>query len=219
MDSSMIRVKVTNILHGKAWFGVFVYAPPSRGDRKEFWEHLALEVAAFQTPWILLGDLNCISGQFDKYGGRSVCPQETRLLTEFMEITRGCVSNFFTWSNKRSNLDLIKERLDRAIVDPNWILMYPKAGVKALTIKDSDHAPLVLDFLLEQDRYNKPFRFLDAWIRDPECFEVVKDAWKLVVSGAKSLQLLSRSRIQGNASLYGINNTLGSAKRSFDFWT
>ncbi|KAF4377128.1 hypothetical protein F8388_017532 [Cannabis sativa] len=194
MDSSMIRVKVTNILHGKAWFGVFVYAPPSRGDRKEFWEHLALEVAAFQTPWILLGDLNCISGQFDKYGGRSVCPQETRLLTEFMEITR-------------------------AIVDPNWILMYPKAGVKALTIKDSDHAPLVLDFLLEQDRYNKPFRFLDAWIRDPECFEVVKDAWKLVVSGAKSLQLLSRSRIQGNASLYGINNTLGSAKRSFDFWT
>uniref|UniRef100_A0A803PIZ5 Reverse transcriptase n=1 Tax=Cannabis sativa TaxID=3483 RepID=A0A803PIZ5_CANSA len=82
MDSSMIRVKVTNILHGKAWFGVFVYAPPSRGDRKEFWEHLALE-----------------------------------------------------------------------------------------------------------DRYNKPFRFLDAWIRDPECFEVVKDAWKLVNSFPENAQL------------------------------
>uniref|UniRef100_A0A803PQ53 DUF4283 domain-containing protein n=1 Tax=Cannabis sativa TaxID=3483 RepID=A0A803PQ53_CANSA len=43
LDFFMFVVKFTNVLPVPVWFGVFVYATPSRGDCKEFWENMALE--------------------------------------------------------------------------------------------------------------------------------------------------------------------------------
>ncbi|KAF4389627.1 hypothetical protein F8388_009760 [Cannabis sativa] len=177
--------------------------PPSADDtmvnpspRATFWEARILEILALNHPWVLVGDLNIITGQIDKFGGRSVEAGEGHHLTELMNVTGGvdlgCTGNFFTWSNGRSLPNLVKERLDRAICDPEWIIRYPKAGVKSLVIKESDHAPVMLDLLFDRERIKAPFRYLDAWSRDASCKVIIKEAWDIVVHGIKSFQLVSK---------------------------
>ncbi|KAF4362005.1 hypothetical protein F8388_020799 [Cannabis sativa] len=185
-DKSAITVRFANILNKPAWNGIFVYGPPVRGDR----------VSSMSDPWVLLGDLNSLLNQSEKFGGSLVSSGESHSLADFLMLSGGvdigCIGNFFTWSNKRSLPYLIKERLDRVIGAPEWVINFPKAGVKALSIRASDHAPLVLDLLFDQENVHRPFRFLDAWTRDPSCFDVVRNAWNLAVRGVKSFQLVSR---------------------------
>uniref|UniRef100_A0A803P0S6 Reverse transcriptase domain-containing protein n=1 Tax=Cannabis sativa TaxID=3483 RepID=A0A803P0S6_CANSA len=195
-EKNLISVRFDNTLNVPSWIGLFVYGPPVRGDRASFWESLALDITHLSLPWVVLGDLNALLDNGDKVGGNRVYPGDLQFLSDFLFISGGvdlgCVGNFFTWSNKRQHPDLIKERLDRVISAPDWITLFPKAGVSALPIIYSDHAPIVLDLLHDLENYHKPFRFLDAWTSDPSCKTVVQDAWKLAVSGAKSFQLVSR---------------------------
>ncbi|KAF4378724.1 hypothetical protein F8388_006175 [Cannabis sativa] len=158
----------------------FVYGPPSRSARKDFWEERTMDVLALNHPWLLMGDLNTITGQQDKFGGREVEESDGSDLNDLLDATGGldlgCVGNQFTWTNGKSFQDLIKERLDRALCDPEWMVSYPKAGLRAFAIKDSDHAPLVLDLLLDRERFHTPFRYLDAWSRDEGCKAVIQQA-------------------------------------------
>uniref|UniRef100_A0A803NW68 Pectinesterase inhibitor domain-containing protein n=1 Tax=Cannabis sativa TaxID=3483 RepID=A0A803NW68_CANSA len=186
----------SNILNGPVWHCLFFYGPPSRAARREFWEERTLEVLALNHPWLLMGDLNTILGQHDKVGGREVEESDASDLNDLLDSTGGvdlgCVGNHFTWTNGRCFQDLIKERLDRALCDPEWMMSYPKAGVRALAIKDSDHAPLVVDLLFDRERFHTPFRYLDAWSRDEGCKAVIQQAWAIDVRGTVSLQLVTR---------------------------
>ncbi|KAF4375115.1 hypothetical protein F8388_017261 [Cannabis sativa] len=155
-----------------------------------------MEILSLDHPWVLVGDLNIISGQVDKFGGRAVEAEEGHHLSELLNVTGGvelgCTGNFFTWSNGRRLPSLVKERLDRAICDPGWMILYPKAGVKSLAIKESDHAPVLLDLLFDRERFKTPFRYLDVWSRDESCKVIIKEAWDIVVHGIKSFQLVSK---------------------------
>ncbi|KAF4346204.1 hypothetical protein G4B88_018315 [Cannabis sativa] len=105
---------------------LFIYGPPVRSDRAVFWEARIMEILSLNHPWVLVGDLNIISGQVDKFGGRAVEAEEGHHLSELMNVTGGvdlgCTGNFFTWSNGRRLPSLVKERLDRAICDPEWMI-------------------------------------------------------------------------------------------------
>ncbi|KAF4346448.1 hypothetical protein F8388_012886 [Cannabis sativa] len=214
-DQSKIVVRFNDTLGCVDWICYFVYAPPVRSDRKMFWENLALEMAGLDKPWTLIGDLNSILNQGEKFGGTSGSHGDFEDLSNFLLMTGGVdlgsVGNFYTWTNNRKFSALIKERLDRVIGDPKWILSFPKAGVKVLTIRDSDHAPMLLDLYLENDSTHRPFRYLEVWIRDPSCYDVVKEAWTAVVRGCFSFQLISklhrtkRALAKWNKEFFGIN--------------
>ncbi|KAF4368490.1 hypothetical protein F8388_018614 [Cannabis sativa] len=167
----------------------FVYGPPTRAARKDFWEARTMDVLALNHPWLLMGDLNTITGQQDKFGGREVEESD----------------------------DLIKERLDRALCDPEWMVSYPKAGVRALAIKDSDHAPLVLDLFLDRERFHTPFRYLDAWSRDEGCKAVIQQAWAIDVRG-KSAYICSKNVNEDTQAELSQFLGSGSLARRIDFW-
>lgn len=51
------------------------------------------------------------------------------------------VESRFTWSNKQA--DPIWSVLDRVFVSPQWEVMFPLCGLKAITQIGSDHTPLL----------------------------------------------------------------------------
>uniref|UniRef100_A0A803NJK8 Reverse transcriptase n=1 Tax=Cannabis sativa TaxID=3483 RepID=A0A803NJK8_CANSA len=105
--------------------------------------------------------------QEEKFGGRVVEENDGQDLNDFV----GC----YGWSG----LGLCCEFLHLV-------------GVRSLAIKDSNHAPLVLDLLLDRERYRTLFQYLDAWSRDKTCKEVIKQAWAIEVCGSRSWQLVAR---------------------------
>uniref|UniRef100_A0A803Q2T5 Reverse transcriptase domain-containing protein n=1 Tax=Cannabis sativa TaxID=3483 RepID=A0A803Q2T5_CANSA len=117
----------------------------------------------------------------DKSGGRSFTHRDGAILQNFLlstgSIDLGYSGCKYTWLNKRKNGGLVKERLDRVIVDTNWLTVCPEGGVRNLPITSSDHGAMVFDSIMCKTKGFRPFRFFEAWFEDPSCWEVIKEAW------------------------------------------
>uniref|UniRef100_A0A803PK89 RNase H type-1 domain-containing protein n=1 Tax=Cannabis sativa TaxID=3483 RepID=A0A803PK89_CANSA len=145
-----------------------VYGTPYLGAKEAFWKSMDDELSDCQLPWVLIGDLNCI------------CSQEEK----------------FTWQNNRFLGGLIRERLDRALCSHEWLLDYASARVINLPIAISDHAPIILDTHLFAARGFIPFRFFEAWSWEDLCKKEIANAWSFsgVNATASFIQNIHNSR-------------------------
>ncbi|KAF4360295.1 hypothetical protein F8388_020586 [Cannabis sativa] len=154
-------------------------------------------------PWIVMGDLNSVLSSNEKVGGRPVTQAEGEGLRNFLfnhgAIDLVGVGALFTWTNGQDEDHIIKEKLDRVIVSPEWLTHFKKAGVRNLSIRHSDHTPVILDTRMEREFFSTPFRYLDAWSRDSSCRKVIEDSWKLGVEGFQSFILCQKLKITAKA--------------------
>lgn len=109
------------------------------------------------------GGFNEIAVEGEKQGGRSKQPRKMDAFNEMMRDTRladiGYKGSQFTWCNSREGTNQIQERLDRAIVNLDWIRTYPYVMVIQKLQIGSDHCPLVIQVERQQPISRKPFRF------------------------------------------------------------
>jgi hypothetical protein len=93
------------------------------------WDSILDMGKEYYGPWLCIGDFNMILFQSDKYGGRPYASSSSdafhSFLNSFGMIDLGFFGNLFTWSNKRRDHHLIKERLDRGITNSQWVHLFP----------------------------------------------------------------------------------------------
>nr|POE55508.1 hypothetical protein CFP56_67927 [Quercus suber] len=63
----------------------------------------------------------------------------------------------------------------------------------------SDHTPLLLDTCPSDSFAHRPFRFIAAWIRDPNCYSVVENAWSKIVRGSEFTKLCKKHEVTHKA--------------------
>ncbi|KAF4386306.1 hypothetical protein G4B88_003523 [Cannabis sativa] len=130
----------------------------------------------------MVGDLNALLDPEEKIGGRKITDKDTRHLRDFLRNSGGVDLGFkgcnFTWQNNRFSGDLTRERLDRAIASHDWLMDYQYAEVVNHPISVSDHGYIVVDTGNNRRKKYRPFRYFDAWSRDPTCQQVVQEAWR-----------------------------------------
>jgi hypothetical protein len=130
-----------------------------------------------------VGDFNEILIQEEKMG--AVLWKESQM-DQFRSVLESC-SLFdlgfngarFTWSNGRHGEDLIKERLDRAVANREWISLYRERAVHVLMARSSDHRPLLMCFshkIEEGMNTHKGFKFEAKWHLDSEYGAVLEEA-------------------------------------------
>lgn len=108
--------------------------------------------------------------------------KKRQFLKPFLQASRGIDLGFsgmrFTWSNGRSGLACIREKIDRAVVDQQWVTMFPKAEMEHLPIECSDHSMIFLR-MEGPGQYNCiSFQFIKAWVSDKSTFSVVENVWE-----------------------------------------
>jgi hypothetical protein len=116
----------------------------------------------------MLGDFNDILSCDEKWGGNR--PSNSRML-EFRNCLNACSmidlgfsGPRFTWSNCHDVSYLIMERLDRALANLDWRILFPEATVSHLTRTHSDHCPLLLTLCpIIPHVLPRPFRFESIW--------------------------------------------------------
>lgn len=108
-------------------------------------------------------------------------------MIRFCEVLEDChlgdldfFGSCFTWSNRRLDNSFTKERLDRAVANPEWCSIFPKVSVLVLAARTSDHSPLVISF--DEDGYERKFhmrgfKFEAWWTNDVECSNIINSAW------------------------------------------
>lgn len=70
----------------------------------------------------------------------------------------------YTWTNAIDGIDLIKERLDRALANPSKLNTYPNTQVLHLPRTYSDHCPLLISLFNDKLPSPFPFRCKEAWL-------------------------------------------------------
>ena len=120
--------------------------------------------------------------QSEKIGGRPIssssnCPFK-RFIDHFGMIDVGFAGNPFTWSNNRISLENIKERLDRGLAYPSWVLLHPDFSLIHLPALNSDHNPISLNTNTTSYFLPRPFRFEEFWSKAPSCGQVIETTWQ-----------------------------------------
>ncbi|KAL8118653.1 hypothetical protein AgCh_016247 [Apium graveolens] len=122
-------------------------------------------------------------GVDEKRGGRD---HPRSCLNGFGEVIRDCelvdlgfVGEKYTWEKSRGKANWVQERLDRGLATQQWRNLFPLAEVRVLEVATSDHLPLYLQ--LNKQVYvprRKRFQFENIWIKEKDCFNLVKDSWE-----------------------------------------
>jgi hypothetical protein len=167
---------------------------------------LANFVYSYSDPWICIGDFNAISSSDDKLVGRPFDCFSFNPLNDFMDafgmVDLGFLGNPFTWSNHRQGFDLIKEQLDRSIVNSQWIHFFPSYSITHLPAHNSDHNPLLLDTSIPSPSLPRPFRFEEFWTHDPTCGIVIEEAWSSIISRSPSYCLAKKLKLTKSTIKY-----------------
>ncbi|XP_060210242.1 uncharacterized protein LOC132637116 [Lycium barbarum] len=152
-----------------------IYGLHTVEKRKSLWTDLLSLQHNVQGLWICMGDYNAMLALEDRVMGNPVVEADIRDFKQFLVdaamTEMRTVGRDYTWTNGH-----VLSRIDRAIVNSNWIQQYPQLEATVLDPYFSDHSPLCVKFddLLMKP---KPFKFFNHLTQHPEFLNHVRSAW------------------------------------------
>jgi hypothetical protein len=160
-----------------------VYGEPQLENKFKTWELLAglHNQDTEHLPWLCADDFNEIIFHHEKEGGN---PRPQVYIDRFKNALEVCelddlgfVGDVFTWRNKQTKSSShIRERIDRAVANAEWRMMFPFVQVRNGDPYHSDHRPIVVETEKLQRRgrggSGNSFHFEASW-----CKEVIEEAW------------------------------------------
>lgn len=85
----------------------------------------------------------------------------------------------YTWCRGTKQGTFRVARLDRAVCNVDWKIMFPETKVTHLPMVNSDHSPLLITTnpnIVSEG--NKNFKFSAAWLTHPDFLKVVEENWR-----------------------------------------
>ena len=162
-----------------------IYAYNTAAERLQLWEDLRGTRAAYghlSLPWIMLGDFNetlassehsrALDYRTDQSGMRHF--QEA--ITDCSVLDLPYTGALFTWWNKRVE-DPIGKKLDRALVNQEWLTRYPQSSAHFDAGGISDHARCFVRLAGATNEVWKPFRFFNYLMEHTDFLSTVKETW------------------------------------------
>ncbi|KAI9186057.1 hypothetical protein LWI28_013379 [Acer negundo] len=155
----------------------FVYVKCSPIERRAFWEKL-YDISDFNVPWVVLGDFKTIRSDMERVGGR---PRNSSFVAEFNKCISRCVlldlrfeGRQLSWCNGHQGLARSWAKLDKVLINNEFVVKYGDAKALLLYRNSSDHSPILLQFFAELERYGPAsFRFQNMWTSHTGFLDVV----------------------------------------------
>lgn len=189
------QVLVSNcrcIESGKQWYLGIVYARNFEQERTVLWNCLEETINTLQGAWLLAGDFNCIRYQNEKKRGNIVHANKLTQFNNFIESS--ALSDLkvsganWTWINKQEARP-IACKLDRVLINDEWLDLYPNSSARAYPPLLRDHTPILLNLTNGFPPRNRSFKYFNHWPGIQGYKETVEKAWKTSFIGNPSFQL------------------------------
>lgn len=176
-----------------------VYASNLAAERVDLWAELISIQQTYSlhlSPWLVAGDFNQITHPRE-HSSPSV-QSSTSAMIQFRDslLHMGLFDLRFqgslnTWSNKCPSSPITK-KLDRVLVNHEWIISVPQSSAIFLPPEFSDHSPSLIDLASTLPiAGTKPFKFFNYLTKHPSFLETVTEAWILAGISSTCLSDLS----------------------------
>ncbi|XP_058733184.1 uncharacterized protein LOC131604782 [Vicia villosa] len=184
-NKNYINIHVQDAERGD-WRLTCYYGFPERNRRRQAWNMIRELHSMSNLPWCIIGDFNDLLSQNDKKG-LNIHPHW--LCSGFQEVVTECdltdiqLEGYpFTWTKSRGAANMIKEKLDRALVDSVWLQSFPSSTLTNLVASHSDHSPIFLCCDPAKSRHKRrSFKFENWWLKEEGVGEVVHESWNGVL--------------------------------------
>ncbi|XP_035539652.1 uncharacterized protein LOC109020983 [Juglans regia] len=215
MSSQFVSLCITE--GSNHFLGNFIYAKCNRLERQLLWEELNSDRMGVE-PCLFAGDFNVIWSDIERCGGRLrnrvAIDEFNRWIHQGGLLEMNSQGGKFTWCNGQQGLSRAWAKLDRVLLDANFLSLFSTAHCLYLPRTTSDHCPMVIEFLSDPFSYGPPpFRFQQMCVEHPDFMTLVQKVWSESVIGsglfklATKLKKLKVALRVWNKSVFGRTNT------------
>ncbi|KAK9713611.1 hypothetical protein RND81_06G039400 [Saponaria officinalis] len=194
-NEQLIHSKVTKLGYGKVFLFTVVYGSNSYAERDDLWRALASMNSSL--PWTVGGDFNCLMNPNERVGA----PVKLHDIDPFRRCAQFCdlsdlksTGVFFTWNNKQDGDNRVMSKLDRVLVYPGWLSLFPDAYVEYLPEGLYDHSPGLVHLMTSRRIGKASFKLFNMWTLVPEFLEIVQDGWLVNVNGVPMFSVTGKLR-------------------------
>ncbi|XP_077215426.1 uncharacterized protein LOC143849980 isoform X2 [Tasmannia lanceolata] len=165
-------------------------------QRRDLWAAMVDVSQHIQRPWISLGDFNAIRYVDERWrGGDPVLAD----MNDFNTCIDDCsltdlksVGQVLSWHNSSRVGNIKLRRLDRALVNVDWLSDFPNSFAHYKNSGLSDHAPIIVNLSPTQGSGSKPFKFHNMWLSNTSLYEVVERSWATRLKGNPIFRLCKK---------------------------
>ncbi|KAL2253051.1 UNVERIFIED_CONTAM: hypothetical protein Sindi_0099800 [Sesamum indicum] len=137
-------------------------------------------------PWLVGGDFNAVRDLNEVCGIsgdiRMVMDEFNAGIQEAGLMPLPMQGEWYTWHNCSSSTRSLWKRLDRLLINDQWLVRFPMSFYHSLTLRTSDHSPLVI-YGDTQQQYGGMFRFDNYLALSSDFIPSVKSIWQHEVVG------------------------------------
>ncbi|KAL8544459.1 hypothetical protein ACS0TY_004856 [Phlomoides rotata] len=213
---------------GKRVVLINVYAPCSYAEKKGVWDTIRLVMDQYSEACIcVVGDFNAIRSPEERVGRGEVGDvRDMAYFDEFISISNlvDMPLSGRTFTCYRPD-GTCKSKLDRILVNSEWIARWLNQILKGLSRTLSDHCPIYMASE-RKDWGPRPFRFINAWVKHPNFKEFFEAKWSSYqVNGwavfrlKEKLKLLRNDLKVWNKEVFGeLDKNIREKQGEIDLW-
>ncbi|KAF9623026.1 hypothetical protein IFM89_036007 [Coptis chinensis] len=131
--------------------------------------------------WAIAGDFNVVTALSERKGGGLPCRVAVNEFVKFINdnalLDSTTLGYEFSYCNKRLGAARMLQKIDRILVNQEWLQVLPNWSSKILKRKFSDHSPVVGWSPFIPKPHNIPFRFMKMWLDHANLKQVVTESW------------------------------------------
>lgn len=195
-NDQVIHIEVEHFALKTTYVLSMVYAANLPEDGVRLWESLCQLAVVNSKPWLICGDFNATLCLEERWvGGGHVQHDNSELSDLFADCElqdMKSTGSYYTWCNNRQGNQRQYCKLDRVLINSNWIQSNLIAEANFGTFEVSDHTPCVIAVKTDAPPVHRPFRFCDAWTQHSEFITIVREAWSLEVRGCHMYRCVQR---------------------------
>ncbi|XP_052180824.1 uncharacterized protein LOC127794010 [Diospyros lotus] len=165
--------------------------------------HVKVTSSEILIPFVLSWDFNVCRDCSEMRGGNTSFSLGMRRFNYFLSSTSlqdlAYSGPKLTWTNKRFGEECILMKLDRALVNDDWLSHYPNSKTLFLQPGISDHSPIVVALLGDLQHRGSPFRFLNHLVDHLMFLDKVEASWMRQIHGVPMFQVVQKLKAVKNA--------------------
>lgn len=113
-----------------------------------------------------------------------------------MEVTNLNFSDcFFTWNNKSEGSSIVARKLDRVMVNEEWLCQFGRTLVDFPPRGVSDHSFAIISVGSMVSLGPKPFKFYNFWFENNNFMDWLSSCWSKEVHGVPMYRLCKKLKV------------------------